>query len=122
MDLPVCDMRCINGADFPPFPQGEVGAFLELIFPVQYILSAAGSSREQMEPKVLGALLPAYAVAALLPMEKHLPIGEGLLHSAQALTAGPLILQAVGPAPLVSRLSALLAGHNRYSHLRTDVV
>lgn len=122
MDLPVCDMRCINRADFPSFPQGEVGAFLELVFPVQYILSAAGSAREQVEPKVLGALLPSYAVAALLPMEEHLPIGECLLQSAQALTAGSLILQAAGLAPLVSRLSALLTGHNGYSHLRTDVV
>lgn len=115
MDLSVCDMRSINGADFPSFLQGEMGAFLELILPVQYILSAAGSSREQMEPKVLGALLPSYAVAALLPMEEHLPIGEGLPQSAQVLTAGLLILQAAGLAPFVTRLLALLTSHNGYS-------
>ena len=120
MDLPVCHMRGINRADFPTFRQGKVGAFLEFIPPLQYIFPAAGRSRKQVKPEVLCTLLPAYTVAALLPMEEHLPIGKCLLQSAQALTAGSLILQAASLAPVVSRLPALFARHNMVFAFRTD--
>lgn len=122
MNLPVRNVRGINGADLTPLLQSEVGAFLELIFTAQRILPAAGGPRKQVQPIVLGALLPAHAIAAPLPVEEHLPIGKGFLQAAQALAPDPLILQTAGLAPLVSRLSALLAVHKGYSHLRTDVV
>lgn len=83
------------------------GGYLSL---EKFQLPAAGGPRKQVQPIVLGALLPAHAIAAPLPVEEHLPIGKGFLQSAQALAPGPLILQTAGLAPLVSRLSALPAG------------
>ena len=71
-----------------------------------------------MKLEILGALLPAHSVAALFPPEEHFPIAERLLQASKLITAGPLLFQPPGLAALVSRLTALLARHNRYSRLR----
>ena len=72
--------------------------------------------------KVLGALLPAHPVTAFQPIEEHLPVGKDILETTDRRAPGdPTCLPLCFPS-LVSRLSALLACHNSYSHLRTDVV
>ena len=86
--------------------------------PQQYVPPSPGGAREQMKLEILGALLPAHSVAALLPPEEHFPIAESLLQASKLITAGPRLVQPPGPAALVSRLAALLARHNKYSRLR----
>jgi hypothetical protein len=81
------------------------------VFSRQYVSPPSCGSREQVELKVLGGLLPPYPVAALLSMEEHLSIGEGFLQAAQSFTPNSLLFLPPSSAALVSRLAALLARH-----------
>lgn len=118
VDLPVRDVRGVDGPHLAPFPQGEMTALHGLPRSLQDFTPAAGRPGKQMVFKVLCALLPTHSVTAFQPVKEHFPIGENILKPSDRRVSGrpsslPLCL-----AALVSRLPALLACHKKYSLLR----
>ena len=121
MHLPVRHMGRIYGPHLAPFPQGEVGAFHRLPPLLQHQPAALGCAGKQVHFKVLHRLFPAHPVAALPAVLEHFPVRKNLFHRAKPLTPLLPICRTFCPAALVTRLPALLTGHN-YSLLRADVL
>ena len=72
--------------------------------------------------KILRGLFPPDIVTALLSPFEHFSETERLGDPAQVLAAFPPPRLPGGLSSMVSRLPALLAGHNKYSRLRAVVV
>lgn len=118
MDLAVGDVWGVDGPHFPSLPEDEVGAFHRLPLSLQDFTPPAGCPGKKMELEVLGALLPAYPVAALAAVEEHLPVGENVLNAADRRISGRPSSLSLCLSASVSRLAALLACHKKYSLLR----
>ena len=88
VDLPVSDVRGVNGAHLATLPQGKVDAFHRLPLSVQDFPPPAGGTGKQVGFKVLDALLPPDAVTALPAMKEHLPIAIHLVDGAEGGAPG----------------------------------
>lgn len=113
VDLAVIDVGCVYGPDLSPLPQGELGRFPRFPFSVQDPPPALCRTGKQVPLKVLGGLFPADTVAALFPIEVHGTVTENFFNRPQGGAAGLSLCLPAFPAALVSRLPALLAGHNK---------
>ena len=112
--LPVLDVRRVYGPGLSPLPDGEAHVLVRPPFPVQQLSPLPGGTGEQVGLEPLGGLLPPHSVAA--PPAGHV---EGIIpeNAVYAANAAVSFLQArpSGCAPpLVSRLSALFAGHKSF--------
>ena len=112
VDLSVGDVGRVYGAGLAPLLDDEVDAPPRAVSPPKDLPPAHSRTGEKVKLKVLGALLPADAVAALLPVEEHPPVAENVLQGAQRLAPGLPPSPAGCSAALVSRFPALLARHD----------
>ena len=74
MNLPVYDMRGVDGANLPSLTEHKVRTRLWFPLSADHHLTPLCRSRKQVHFKVLGALLPTNALTALLPIEEHIVV------------------------------------------------
>ena len=122
MDLPVGNVRCVNGPHLAPLTQRKVDALLGLPLSLQDLPTSAGCARKQMCLEVLDALLPPDAVAALPAIGEHLPITVYLVDGAEGGAPGLPLCLPLRFAALIPRLPALHTGHKKVFALRTVVL
>ena len=113
---------CSSDLDLAPLPEYEVGARFRPPLPGKHVPPPAGRTGKQVPLKVLRGLFPPHVVAALLSPFEHFPKTERLFNASQGLAPPAPPGLSGGFSSMVSRLAALLAGHNKYSRLRAVVV
>ena len=111
VDLPVRNVRGVDGPHLAPFPQGEMVALHGLPRSRQDFPSPAGRPGKQMVFKVLRTLFPAHPITAFQPIKEHLPIGEDILKATDRCTPSDLPCLPLCLPALVSCLAAFLACH-----------
>ena len=77
--LPVSDMGRVNRPHFPTLAQSKMAAFFRLPFSVQHFPPTPSGAGEQVQLEVLGTLLPANTITALLAVHEHFPITKYLV-------------------------------------------
>ena len=112
VDLAVRDVRGVDDPKLSPLPQRKTDRFSRPPFPIQNLAPALGRAGKQVQLKVVCGSFPAHAVAALFPVFEHVSIAENTRQSSQAVATGLSVSSPPRLAASVSRLPALLAGHN----------
>lgn len=113
VDLLISDMWGIYGADFSPFPKGEMGTGFWFPSLFQHRSPPCCRTRKQVAFKVLNTLLPSHPVTALFPVEEHLPIGKYFIRWPKAITPGLFPFQPLCFTALEPRFMPFLACHNK---------
>jgi hypothetical protein len=121
MDLPICNVWGIYGANFAPFSKCKMGTLHRLPRLIQNLLPPSCCPGKQVNFKVLNTLFPPYPITAFPAIEEHFAIAENLVHWPKGITPGLFSLLPLGFAALVSRFMPFLACHkNKVFAFRTD--
>lgn len=112
VDLSICDMRSVNRANFATFAECEMDGWFRSPTLVENLTPPFCRTGKQMHLIVLDGLLPTNPIAALLPVEEHLPIRKDFIQRTKAVTPGLSPGLACCPAALVSCFMTFLTCQN----------